>query len=77
MPRMTDVNALKKQMIDCGIESVSHLSRITGINRNTLGAIMNGKTQPSAESMERIVKALGIEPVDAGRIFFSSNLRIG
>ncbi|MEJ8306632.1 helix-turn-helix transcriptional regulator [Saccharibacillus sacchari] len=76
MEYKTDVAALKKKMIDKDIPTIVALSEASGINRNTLSAVFKGKVQPSAEVMRKLVAVLGIQPEEAGRIFFSHNLRI-
>lgn len=72
--RGTDVIALKKIMVEQDLERISKLSQISGINRNTLGRILNGKTQPSADVMHKLVTALRIPPEKAGEIFFDHYL---
>jgi len=76
MIRTTDTKTLKKLMIDNEIYDVNSLSLATGVNRNTLGAVLNGSIQPSAAVMEKIVLVLHIPPAKAGEIFFNENLRI-
>ncbi len=76
MEYKTDVIALKKKMIDRNIPTIVSLSEATGINRNTLSGVMRGKVQPSAEVMRKLVAVLDIPPEEAGKIFFSPNLRI-
>lgn len=73
--RKTDVIALRKLMAENGINTVISLSESSGIDRNTLGKTLNGERQPSAEAMEKLIQALGIEPKEAGEIFFKANLR--
>jgi len=69
-----DTNRLKKRMIDCKIETVFELSERTGINRNTLSSILDGKSKPSTASIEKIMTALSISPEDAGTVFFKKKL---
>ncbi len=71
----TNTNELKKLMIDCDIKTVKELSERTGVNRNTLAQVINGKIQPSSEVMVQLVWALDIEPKRAGEIFFNRELR--
>lgn len=73
--RFVDVVALRKLMIDKGFLTVTSLSDATGINRTTLGKILNGEQLPSSESMYRLAKALNIASEEAGNIFFAENLR--
>lgn len=72
----TDIVALKKILVERGIDTITELSAVLGVNYNTLTLIFNGKIQPSAYVMERLVKALHISPENAGKIFFSQYLRI-
>ncbi len=71
---ITDVSELKKIMIDRKIESILELSDCTGISRNTLGSILNGKMQPSAPAMKKLISALEIDSKKAGEVFFKNKL---
>lgn len=71
----TDTVELKKIMAEKGIGTILELSELTGINRNTLGKIMNGTAQPSSDAMNRLVFSLEIQPERAGKIFFMVDLR--
>ena len=71
----TDHIELKKIMIEKGYKTIKELSEKSGVNRNTLAAVVNGEKQPSSDVMERLVIALDIEPEKAGKIFFSRILR--
>lgn len=70
----TDIIALKKIMIDQGVEKIIDLSNISGIDRNTLSKVMSGDIQPSSNVMDKLVNSLRIPPEMAGRIFFTHNL---
>ncbi len=72
---ITDTVALKKIMIDNDIKTTKELSERTGVNRNTLAQVVNGKIQPSSEVMQKLILCLNIEPQAAGIIFFKRNLR--
>lgn len=65
---------LRAQMARQGYTTIGQLSDVTGINRNTLSDILNGESYPSGIVMQKIVKALELEPEAAGRIFFASAL---
>lgn len=65
-----DTNELRAQMARQGYTTIGQLSDVTGINRNTLSDILNGESYPSGIVMQKIVKALELEPEAAGRIFF-------
>lgn len=72
----TDTNAIKKIMIDKGINTISELSEKANIHRNTLGKILKGKIQPSSDVMYKLVECLNMTPDQAGMIFFGSGLHI-
>ena len=69
-----DTNELRAQMARQGYTTIGQLSDVTGINRNTLSDILNGESYPSGIVMQKIVKALKLEPEAAGRIFFAPAL---
>ena len=62
-------------MAEKGIKTILELSKKSGINRNTLGKILDGSIQPSYDAMDRLVYTLEIQPEKAGRIFFMVDLR--
>lgn len=72
----TDTIALKKLALDCGIETCTELARRSGVNRNTLGKIWNGKEQPTSDVMYKLAACLNMSSTQAGLIFFKDNLRI-
>jgi hypothetical protein len=71
-----DVVAIKKLMVENQYDTICSLSVASGINRTTLGKILDGSIQPSADVMYKLIYALHIYPEQAGRIFFNGNLRI-
>lgn len=71
----TDYIELRKKMAENEIRTIKNLSDSTGINRNTLSKILSGSAQPSSDSMEKLVVTLHIEPEEAGKIFFTKDLR--
>lgn len=71
---VTDVNAIKKVMIDRNITSISMLSELSGVNRDTLGRILSEKEQPTATTMYKLVDTLQLTATQAGNIFFRKNL---
>ena len=71
----TDIKALKKMMIDNGFDDIRSLSYAADINRNTLGSVLSGASQPSAPVMAKLIAALNIPAATAGEIFFASHLR--
>lgn len=68
--RATDIVALKKIMVEKELDKISELARISGVNRTTLGNVLRGKAQPSAEVMNKLIDTLAIPPNKAGEIFF-------
>lgn len=73
--RKTDVIELKKAMIEKGFKTNKSLADASGINRNTIGQLLNGEIQPSYDVMVRLVATLELSEHYAGRIFFAPNLR--
>lgn len=71
----TDYIELKKIMAEKEIKTVKELAEKSGVNRNTLADVLNGKVQPSSDVMQKLVIALEINPEKAGSIFFNRNLR--
>lgn len=67
---------LRKKLAEKGIHTIVELSGKTQISRNTLGNILNGKAQPSSNTMNKLVVALELDAETAGRIFFNHNLLI-
>ena len=66
---------LKKLMIEKGIETIGELAEKSGVGRDTVSGVVNGKIRPSTAVMEKIMVALDMKPIDAGVIFFVPNLR--
>lgn len=71
-----DVVTLRKLMIDKNITTISELSRVSGVNRNTLAEVLHEKIKPSSDVMYKLVDCLQIAPALAGEIFFGNNLRV-
>lgn len=69
-----DVQELKKAMIDANVETIISLAELSGVDRNTIGGILNGKTRPSGAVIEKLATALRLHGVDIGRIFFAQKL---
>ncbi len=72
--RITDTIKIKKIMVEKGYNTISSLSKDSGINRTTLSKILNGTKQPSSDVMFKLVKVLDISPIEASRIFFYNHL---
>jgi transcriptional regulator with XRE-family HTH domain len=73
--RKTDVIELKKKMIERGFNTNTSLAEASGINRNTIGQLLNGEIQPSYDVMAKLAATLELSEHDAGRIFFALHLR--
>ena len=71
----TNIIALKQAMVAKNLEKVTDLSEASGISRNTLSSILNGKSQPSSNTMYALVNVLELTPDSAGVIFFGNDLR--
>lgn len=69
-----DIKELKKAMIDADLDEIKKLSEVTGINRNTLGDVLNGKIIPSTDVIMRLAKALNLTSTRLGEIFFATAL---
>jgi transcriptional regulator with XRE-family HTH domain len=65
---------LRKAMIEKNITTIEGLAKEAGVDRNTIGGILNGKTKPTSTIIEKIASALDLDGPDIGRIFFSRNL---
>jgi transcriptional regulator with XRE-family HTH domain len=73
--RVTDTIAIKKIMVEKGYKTINSLATASGINRTTLGKVLDGKIQPSSDVMFKLVETLDISAPDAGNIFFAADLR--
>lgn len=71
----TDTQELRKAMIDKNIITISDLSERSGVGRDTISKILDGKIQPSTAVMFKIAETLELDSSKAGNIFFSCNLR--
>jgi len=70
-----DNKALKKILVDKNIKTTQKLSDISGVNRNTCAKVLDDKIFPSSDVMARLATALHLDSKEAGKIFFSENLR--
>ena len=73
--RAADIIALKKLMIEKGFKTIGALADVSGIGRTTLGKVLDGKIQPSTDTMFKLMDTLDIPDEEAGKIFFATNLR--
>lgn len=69
-----DKNLLLSKMSLRGY-NISTFAEATGINRDTISNILNGKTAPSYPVMNAIFFTLELTAEEAVDIFFSNNLR--
>lgn len=58
-----------------GIRSVEELSERSGVDRDVLLPILEGRSLPSFDIMLKLASALELFPELAGRIFFDDDLR--
>lgn len=75
MSYSVDTIALKKIMVEKGIETFGDLAEKSGVGRDTISGVVRGLIRPSTAVMDKIIIALELEPVEAGAIFFKPNLR--
>lgn len=74
MEYYVDTQELRKAMIDANITTAVSLAEASGVDRNTIGSILNKKIKPSAAVIEKIAGALSLDGESIGRIFFSQRL---
>lgn len=67
---ITDTVELRKLMIENGFNTICALSKASKINRNTLGKVLDGSIQPSADIMYKLATTLKMTPDRAGAVFF-------
>jgi len=69
-----NVQELRIEMVKHGFKSISDLADKSGIDRNTLGAVIHQKSKPSIRTMERLIDTFGWSGARAGEIFFAEKL---
>ena len=74
MTYSVDVKELRKAMADAELNTAVSLAEASGVDRNTIGLILNEKIKPSAPVIEKISGALSLNGEGIGRIFFSQKL---
>lgn len=74
MTYQVDTIALRKAMLDKKITTIEGLSNASGVNRNTVSDVLNGKIRPTSTVIEKISMALDLDGSAIGRIFFSQKL---
>ena len=75
MTYKVNVMILRDQAERRGIRSVEELSEISGVSRDVLLPVLEGRSLPSFDIMLKLASALELSPELAGRIFFDDNLR--
>lgn len=65
-----DCKELKKLMIDHDISGNTELSRRSGVNRDTITKIFDGKVFPTSKVIINIANALSMDSEQIGSIFF-------
>lgn len=75
MQYRVDTVALKKKMVEQGLEKITDLSKASSIDRNTLSKVLSGSVKPSTTVIEKLMATLNIQSDMAGEIFFNQNLR--
>ncbi len=72
--RRVDTAKLRYYMDKAGCKSVADLEKASGVNRNTLAGVLNGKVLPSSDVMDRLIEGIDIPIDEAGGIFFAEKL---
>lgn len=66
-----DIPEFKKEMAIHNYKSITALAEASGVNRNTISDMLNGRVFPSADVMCRLKETFGWSGETAGRIFFA------
>lgn len=74
MEYTVDAVELRKAMLDAGFITNTELAEASGVERNTIGGILNGKVRPSSMVIEKIASTLELDGSSIGNIFFSQKL---
>ena len=69
-----DCKELKKLMIDHDIENNTIFAEKTGVDRNTIARIFDGKILPTYRVIESIAKVLKMDSQQIGSIFFKQKV---
>lgn len=65
-----NTKAIKIRMIELGLDNYTEMSKRTGLDRVTISNVINGRRNPSPETIDALYKVLELTPEEAGRIFF-------
>lgn len=69
-----DTVELRKAMAEAHVNTIEDLSDRAGINRVTCSDVVNGRSYPSSQVMEKLKIALNLSPERTGAIFFKEKL---
>ncbi|MCD3219474.1 helix-turn-helix transcriptional regulator [Mammaliicoccus sciuri] len=69
-----DADLLKSKMVLRRF-NIDTLAKETGLNRDTISNIINGKNYPSYTAINAIYYALKLTPEEGMKIFFANDLR--
>lgn len=69
-----DEMEFRKSMLEKGYKTIEALSADCGVNRNTIGETLSGKSRPSSTVIEKIAATLELSGADIGRIFFATKI---
>lgn len=69
-----DCKELKKLMIDHDIATNTAFAELTGVDRNTLAKMLDGKLFPTYKVITDIAKAMNMDSQQIGSIFFKQKV---
>jgi DNA-binding XRE family transcriptional regulator len=69
-----DCKELKKLMIDHDIATNTAFAELTGVNRDTIAKILDGKLFPTYKVIADIAKAMKMDSQQIGSIFFKQKV---
>lgn len=74
MTYRVDIVALKKSMIENGIDTQLELAERSAISAKTINGIMSGRITPSVTIMYKLASCLRMDSKTAGETFFAQKL---
>lgn len=72
--RYVDSKALKKAMVEVGIDSYIQLEEASGVYRSTLSSIVKGEQKPSYDTVVALTDTLHLRYDEIGSIFYANEL---
>lgn len=72
--RYVDSKALKKAMVEVGMDSYLQLEEASGVYRSTLSNIIKGEQKPSYDTMVALADTLHLRYDEIGSIFFANEV---